>query len=236
MILSYPDAGQWQPLVDEFFHSETGRDLLSFLRQRKAAGIDILPEDPFRALRLTPPQSVRVVILGQDPYHGPGQANGLAFAVGNGVKIPPSLRNIYKELSREFDRPAPLSGDLSSWAEQGVLLLNAVLTVEAGNAGSHAKKGWEVLTDQILVKTASLPGSRVYLLWGGWAQKKELLITTNSHDPYLILKANHPSPLSALRPPIPFIGCGHFRLANDWLCEHGHNPINWFSPSDPSLL
>lgn len=230
MIFSYPDAGKWHGTVDAFFRSVQGMHLQSFLEQRKAAGMEILPCDPFRALRLTAPESVKVVILGQDPYHGPGQANGLAFSVGNAVKIPPSLRNIYKELSQEFDRPAPLTGDLSSWAQQGVLLLNSVLTVEQGRAGSHAKKGWEALTDQILVQTACLTGTRVYVLWGGWAQKKEELIKVNSHSPYLILKSNHPSPLSALRPPVPFIGCGHFRLANEWLRRHGQSPIDWFSP------
>ena len=229
-------AGQWQPLVDEFFASAAGVALQSFLAQRKAAGAAILPPDPFRALRLTNPGDVRVVILGQDPYHGVGQANGLAFAVAPNVRIPPSLRNIYKELSREYGRPAPATGDLSSWAAQGVLLLNAVLTVEEGQAGAHARRGWEILTDRILAAAARESAPHAFLLWGGWAQKKRPLIEGQAAGPQLILQSNHPSPLSALRPPEPFTGCGHFQRVNDWLTAQGVVPVDWFSPQSDTLF
>jgi uracil-DNA glycosylase len=167
---------------------------------------------------------VHAVILGQDPYHGPGQAEGLAFSVPAGVKLPPSLRNIFKE--RNCDDPAamPTSGSLLPWAQRGVLLLNAVLTVEDGAPGSHAKKGWELLTDALLAQVAATSSPCAYLLWGAHAQAKAKLIeetsTANDRDA-LLLQANHPSPLSASRPPVPFLGCGHFRVAREWLAARG---------------
>jgi uracil-DNA glycosylase len=162
---------------------------------------------------------VHAVILGQDPYHGPGQAEGLAFSVAEGVKLPPSLRNIFKELGCQ-----PATGSLGDWARRGVLLLNASLTVEQGLPGSHAKKGWEELTDALLAEVARHASPCVYMLWGAHAQAKGPLIeqTAAAHGrEVLVLQANHPSPLSAARPPVPFLGCGHFREASAWLQARG---------------
>ena len=185
-------------------------------------------ENIFAAFRACPVSAVRVVILGQDPYHGPGQAQGLAFHVAANCRIPPSLRNIHKELLRDLHITAPATGELFGWAEQGVLLLNAVLTVEEGKPASHAKKGWEVLTDRLLAALAEDKSPKVFMLWGNYAQSKEPLIKSFSSD-HLILKANHPSPLSALRAPVPFIGCGHFSAANRWLVTQKCSPIDWSS-------
>jgi uracil-DNA glycosylase len=218
-------AEGWAPVVDGFLSSQTGQQLAAFIQQRLAAGAVIYPPKPLRALELTPVASVRAVILGQDPYHGPGQAEGLAFSVPPGVKLPPSLRNIYKELRCAPDEPLPESGSLVEWARCGVLLLNASLTVEEGQPGSHARKGWEVLTDALLTKVAATASPCAYLLWGAHAQAKAGLIeeTARRHArEALILQANHPSPLSASRPPVPFLGCGHFAVARDWLAARGH--------------
>lgn len=190
----------------------------------------VYPPEPFRALALTPLDQVRVVILGQDPYHGAGQAEGLAFSVAPGVRIPPSLRNIFKELVRDgcLDQ-APASGSLSAWAERGVLLLNSSLTVEDGLPASHAKQGWEALTDAVLAAVAAHAPACVYLLWGAHAQAKAPLVeqtaAAHGHEA-LVLMANHPSPLSALRPPVPFIGCSHFSTAQYWLAGRGRH-IDW---------
>ena len=211
------DAG-WQVIVDAFFADERGRALLDFLRVRLEAGAAIFPPQPLRALELTPREAVRVVILGQDPYHGRGQAEGLAFSVAQGLAVPPSLRNIFKELGTSGAAAQavfpPTDGSLLSWARGGVLLLNTCLTVEEGQAASHAKRGWEALTDAI-IRAVSL-GSRpvVFMLWGAHAQSKQGLIDGRRH---LVLSANHPSPLSASRPPVPFFACGHFRQAAAWL-------------------
>jgi uracil-DNA glycosylase len=216
----WPVAEGWRGVVDEFLASPTGQKLGAFLQERLAAGAVIYPPRPFRALELTPLGRVHAVVLGQDPYHGPGQAEGLAFSVREGVKFPPSLRNIFKELGVQ-----PLTGSLMSWAERGILLLNASLTVEQGAAGSHARKGWEQLTDALLAHVAANASPCVYLLWGAHAQAKAGLIgeTARRHGrEALILQANHPSPLSASRPPVPFLGCGHFREADRWLAERGH--------------
>ena len=161
---------------------------------------------------------------GQDPYHGPGQAEGLAFSVAPGVKLPPSLRNIFKERERDLNLPMPSHGSLRSWARQGILLLNTSLTVENGEPASHARKGWEVLTDGLLAEVAATATPCVYLLWGAHAQAKAGLIhehATRSGREFVVLQANHPSPLSALRPPFPFIGCGHFGQASRWLAQRG---------------
>ena len=174
-----------------------------------------------RALELTPPEDIRVVVLGQDPYHGRGQAEGLAFSVAPGVKQPPSLRNIFKEIQRDLGTPPPKyplpGGSLVAWAKDGVLLLNTCLTVEEGVPASHAAKGWEVLTDALIQKVSDGACPVVFMLWGAHAQSKRLLIDAERHK---ILLANHPSPLSALRPPLPFIGCGHFSAARKWREAH----------------
>ena len=214
-------ATGWQMLVSDFFSSAVGRQLVGFLQQRLLAGACIFPPQPLRALALTPPESVRVVILGQDPYHGRGQAEGLAFSVAPGVPLPPSLRNIFKELQRDLGTPPPPfpkpGGSLGAWARQGVLLLNTCLTVEEGQPASHAGKGWEVLTDAVIREVSGSAEHVVFMLWGSHAQSKRSLIDATRH---LVLCANHPSPLSALRPPIPFIGCGHFSQARDWRDRH----------------
>ena len=222
----WPVAPGWQPLVDRFFASAAGQQLLAFLQARLDAGAVIFPPQPLRALQLTPPEAVRVVILGQDPYHGAGQAHGLAFSVAPGVRVPPSLRNIFKEIERDVGSappalPPPLppsGGSLEAWAQQGVLLLNTCLTVEEGQPASHAGQGWELLTDAVLRHVAErAPGAQpvVFMLWGAHAQAKRALIPTDRG--HLVLCANHPSPLSALRAPLPFIGCGHFGQAQAFL-------------------
>lgn len=217
-------APGWDPVVHGFFASEAGRALSAFLRERLASGAVIYPPRPLRALEITSLEGVHAVVLGQDPYHGPGQAEGLAFSVPQGVKLPPSLRNIFKEL--HCDRPGalPASGSLRHWAEHGVLLLNTVLTVEDGQPGSHMRRGWEALTDAVLEAVASRASPCVYLLWGAHAQAKAPLVraAADRHGrEALLLQANHPSPLSAGRPPVPFLGCGHFAQARAWLAERG---------------
>jgi len=213
----WPVAPGWKPLVDGFFAGPAGRSLLRFLQDRLDAGAVVFPPQPLRALELTPPEQVRVVILGQDPYHGRGQAEGLAFSVAPGVPLPPSLRNIFKELERDLGTPPPPfphpGGSLVQWATHGVLLLNACLTVEESQPASHAGRGWEVLTDEIIRYVAGLSRPLVFMLWGAHAQGKRALIDRGRHK---VLVANHPSPLSALRPPMPFIGCGHFGQARAW--------------------
>jgi len=217
----WPVAAGWQALVDRFFESAVGQQLLGFLQQRLDAGAVVYPPQPLRALALTPPDAVRVVILGQDPYHGRGQAEGLAFSVAPGVPLPPSLRNIFKELQRDLGTPPPRfpspGGSLAGWARQGVLLLNTCLTVEEGQPASHAGKGWEVLTDAVIREVSRCDATVVFMLWGNHAQGKRALIDASRH---LVLCANHPSPLSALRPPVPFIGCGHFSQARAWRDQH----------------
>lgn len=210
----WPVAPGWQPLVDQFFASPAGVQLLAFLQQRLDAGASIFPPTPLRALECTPPDGVRLVVLGQDPYHGRGQSHGLAFSVPPGVRVPPSLRNIFKEIERDVGTPPPAfpmpGGCLQSWAEHGALLLNTVLTVEEAQPGSHAKRGWEQLTDALIRHVVAQAQPAVFMLWGAHAQAKHVLIDAPQH---LVLVANHPSPLSALRPPLPFIGCGHFGQA-----------------------
>ncbi|MES2402387.1 MAG: uracil-DNA glycosylase [Pseudomonadota bacterium] len=215
--LDWPVAPGWQGLTDEFFTSAVGLKLLDFLARRLDDGAVIFPPRPLRALELTPPEQVRVVILGQDPYHGRGQAEGLAFSVAPGVPLPPSLRNIFKELQRDLGTlppqfPTP-GGSLVNWATHGVLLLNTCLTVEEGQPASHAGKGWEVLTDAIIRKVSEGDHRVLFMLWGAHAKSKRSLIDLQLHK---VLVANHPSPLSAMRPPLPFIGCGHFSEAKAW--------------------
>ncbi len=193
---------------------------------RLAQGAVVYPATPFRALHGLAPSDVRVVILGQDPYHGPGQAQGLAFSVPDDCKRPPSLRNIFNEIARDYpDLSVPAGNDLSPWADQGVLLLNTALTVEDGQPASHAKRGWETVTGALIAHVARDPSPKVFMLWGAHAQAKRLLLPPDSG--HLVLMSNHPSPLSARRPPVPFLGCGHFRATNTWLQNQGKNPIDW---------
>jgi uracil-DNA glycosylase len=217
----------WQSVVCAWQHSAAGQSLIGYVDARVASGCTVYPDQPLYALELTQLAQVKVVILGQDPYHGPGQAHGLAFSVPPGQRMPPSLRNIMSELERELGARRSCT-DLSTWAEQGVLLLNTVLTVEDGQPASHAKRGWELLTQAVLQAVAARGQACAYLLWGAHAQQFEALIrqTPGSAHP-LILKANHPSPLSARRPPIPFLGCGHFGQVCTYLSAHHQTPINW---------
>jgi len=214
----------WQPLLERFWRDDVGQNLLRFLEQRLAAQAHIYPPQPLRALDRVDPGAVRVVILGQDPYHGAGQAEGLAFSVAPGVRPPPSLRNIFKELQRDLGTPAPASGSLMRWADQGVLLLNTCLTVEDGQPAAHAGRGWEALTDALIRHCSEADAPKAFLLWGAHAQKKAALIDAHRHA---IFCANHPSPLSASRGPVPFLGCGHFGAVNRWLTAAGASPLTW---------
>jgi uracil-DNA glycosylase len=218
----------WQPVVADFMASCVGMALAERLKQALSKGKTIYPAEPLRALQLTPLRKVRVVILGQDPYHGPGQAQGLAFSVAPGVRVPPSLRNIFKELEKNLGVAQPINGSLLHWAQQGVLLLNTSLTVEDGQAASHAQWGWASLTDALIVAVAQKVEPVVFMLWGAHAQsKKPLIDAAAGASRHLILRANHPSPLSALRPPQPFVGCGHFLQANQFMESHHAKPIQW---------
>lgn len=213
----------WKDLLAGEFASPYMQQLKGFLQTEKQAGKIIFPKgaEYFRALDLTPPEEVRVVILGQDPYHGDGQAHGLCFSVREGVRIPPSLVNIYKELQDDLGIPPAPHGFLESWAQQGVLLLNSVLTVQRGLAASHQGRGWERFTDAIIRAVNELPQPVVFMLWGSYAQKKAAFVDQSKH---LVLKAPHPSPLSAHR---GFLGCKHFSQANDFLKAHGRGEIDW---------
>lgn len=225
---AWPVAPGWRAQVDAFFQSPVGADLLAHLRQRLQAGAVIFPPQPLRALELTPPEDVRLVILGQDPYHGRGQAEGLAFSVAPGVPLPPSLRNIFKERQRDLGQPFPAApipgGSLAAWAKNGALLLNTCLTVEEGQAHSHRGRGWEVLTDAIIARVSQGRQRVVFMLWGAPAQAKRALVDETRH---LVLCANHPSPLSALRPPVPFLGCSHFSQVQAWCKAQGLAPLAW---------
>ena len=225
----WPVAPDWQPLVTRFFASPAGLGLGQHLTERLAAGAVVYPPQPLRALELTPLARVRVVILGQDPYHGPGQAEGLAFSVAPGVKVPPSLRNIYQELARDLAPwAAPADGSLLAWARQGVLLLNTCLSVEDGEPASHAGYGWEVLTDKIVRAVVERAEPAVFMLWGAHAQKVAVAAGLSAQGTHhLVLSANHPSPLSARRPPVPFLGCGHFGRAQVFLREQGLGELLW---------
>jgi len=217
----------WLDQLQDQFSQAYMQQLREFLLVRKQHRAIIYPPGPqiFSALDSTPFEQVRVVILGQDPYHGPGQAHGLCFSVLPGVRTPPSLVNIYREIQSDLGMPLPAHGNLQSWADQGVLLLNAVLTVERGQAGSHQGKGWETFTDAIVLSLTDKREGLVFMLWGSYAQKKGAVIDAKKH---LVLKAPHPSPLSAHR---GFLGCKHFSLANDYLLQHQNTPIDWSVPS-----
>ncbi len=218
----WPVDPSWESVKNAFFRSAQGQDLSSRLQRRLDEGAVIFPPEPLRALFLTALNDVRVVILGQDPYHGRGQAEGLAFSVAQGVAIPPSLRNIFKELMREGaavqERFPVTAGSLLPWAQRGVLLLNTCLTVEESQPASHSKWGWELFTDLLIREVSKQSTGSVFLLWGAHAQSKQGLIDTQRH---LVQVANHPSPLSAVRPPAPFIGSGHFGRAERWLSQGG---------------
>lgn len=213
----------WLQHLAPEFDKEYMRELRAFLLAEKSQRKVVFPpgERIFAALDHTPFDHVKVVILGQDPYHGPGQAHGLCFSVPQGVAIPPSLQNIYKELHNDIGMPIPKHGNLESWARQGVLLLNAVLTVQSGMANSHQGKGWELFTDAVIRALNEQREHLVFLLWGSYAQKKGAMIDRTRH---LVLQAPHPSPLSAHR---GFLGCRHFSQANAYLKQHGLGEIDW---------
>ncbi len=215
----------WKPLLDAWAVSAAGRATVSAVDARVAAGATVYPAQVFRAFELTPPGDVQVVVLGQDPYHGPGQAEGLSFSVPAGVRLPPSLRNIFKEQQRDLGLPIPAQGSLVPWARQGVLLLNTSLTVEDGQAASHARVGWQALTDAVIKSLVEDNAPKVFLLWGAHAQG--LLPPARRREPHRVLESNHPSPLSALRPPVPFIGCGHFGATNRFLAQAGKPGVDW---------
>ena len=213
----------WKAVLADEFASAYFARLAAFVKDAYAKGVVYPPgKYIFEAFNRTPFDRVKVVILGQDPYHEPNQAHGLCFSVRSGVQVPPSLVNIYKELENEYGTPfLNRDGDLSHWADQGVLLLNATLTVAAGNAGSHQGKGWEMFTDAVVARLAERREHLVFLLWGSYARRKGAFINRQRH---LVLEAPHPSPLSAHR---GFFGCGHFRKANEYLASNGIAPISW---------
>ena len=215
-------ASDWKALLAEEFDKPYFEELTAFVREEYASR-RIYPRGSniFRAFDKCPFERLKVVIIGQDPYHGPGQANGLCFSVGDGVPFPPSLRNIFQEVSTDIGTPIPASGNLDRWAEQGVLLLNAVLTVREHEAASHAGRGWEQFTDAVVRAIATHKEGVVYLLWGSYAQRKGAIADPARN---CILKAVHPSPLSAYR---GFLGCRHFSQANNYLITQGKEPINW---------
>lgn len=213
----------WLDRLEGEFDQPYMAELKSFLNHEKEKGKVIYPKgsEIFNAMNMTAFDDVKVVIIGQDPYHGEDQAHGLSFSVQKGIKIPPSLKNMYKEIEAEFGVKMPSHGNLTGWAEQGVLLLNATLTVEAAKAGSHQKKGWEKFTDAIIRSINEEREHVVFILWGSYAQKKGEIIDRKKH---LVLEGPHPSPLSAHR---GFFGCGHFKKTNEYLEKHGEKPIDW---------
>jgi uracil-DNA glycosylase len=214
----------WLEHLGQEFEKPYMKSLKSFLLEEKQKGFTVYPKggDIFNAFNHTPFEQVKVVLLGQDPYHGTGQAHGLSFSVQKGMVVPPSLKNMYKELAAEFpDFKTPTHGNLTSWADQGVLLLNATLTVRAHEAGSHQKRGWEIFTDQVIIELSKQRKGLIFLLWGRYAQQKEGLIDQQKHH---ILKAAHPSPFSAYN---GFFGSGHFAKTNELLIKQGLAPIDW---------
>lgn len=223
MALNLPDS--WQQHLAAEFDQPYMQQLKAFLAEELAAGKQTYPpaSQVFNAFNHCALEKTKVLILGQDPYHGPGQAHGLSFSVPRGVRTPPSLVNIYKELNSDLGMPIPDHGNLESWAEQGVFLLNSVLTVSAGQAASHQKKGWEKFTDQVIHQLNDKAEHVVFMLWGSYAQKKASFVDQSKH---LVLTSVHPSPLSAYR---GFLGCKHFSQANTWLVKNGLEPINWAS-------
>ncbi|WP_298716721.1 uracil-DNA glycosylase [Chitinophaga sp.] len=213
----------WKEALKEEFQKSYFEQIVMFLKHEKALGKTIYPvgNNIFNAFEKTPFDKVKVVILGQDPYHGPGQAHGLCFSVQKGVKPPPSLVNIYKEMNKDLGMPIPQTGDLTPWAESGVLLLNAFLTVRDGEPASHSKIGWESFTDAVIRKISNEKEGVIFMLWGRFAQDKQVLIDATKHH---VLKAAHPSPFSADK---GFFGCRHFSKANELLVRQGQEPVNW---------
>ena len=213
----------WKKELSEEFGKPYFQKIVSFLKEEKKAGKIIYPPGKliFNAFQCTPLSKVKVVIMGQDPYHNAGQAHGLSFSVPDGVKPPPSLLNIFKEIHDDLGIPFPATGNLEKWARQGVLLLNASLTVEANQPMSHSQLGWHIFTDEVIRHISMTRENIVFMLWGRFAQNKENLIDSTRHK---ILKAAHPSPLSAYN---GFLGCRHFSQANNWLSEHRVSPIDW---------
>ena len=213
----------WKDVLSGEFEKEYFRKLTDFVRGEYKSGKTIYPkpQNIFNAFNLCPLSDVKVVIIGQDPYHEPGQAHGLCFSVNDGVPFPPSLRNIFVEIQNDLGKPIPATGNLTRWAQQGVLLLNATLTVRAHQAGSHQKRGWETFTDAVIKTLSDKRENLVFILWGSYAQRKGQFIDRRRN---LVLTAVHPSPLSAFR---GFIGCGHFSQANNYLMQHGLPPIDW---------
>lgn len=213
----------WKEELKEEFDKPYFEKIVHFLKEQKKAGKIIYPpgKQIFNAFNTTPFKNVKVVIIGQDPYHNPGQAHGLCFSVADGVAPPPSLNNIFKEINADLDIPIPRTGNLEKWAEQGVLLLNASLTVEENKPMSHSELGWNVFTDEAIRHISAHKEHVVFMLWGRFAQNKAVLIDQTKH---LVLKAAHPSPLSAHN---GFMGCRHFSKANNWLREQGEKPIDW---------
>ena len=221
----------WKARVGDYLLRPEMRALSAFLRERAAAGARIFPpaRNIFAAFDATPFDRVKVVVLGQDPYHGPGQAHGLCFSVQPDVPVPPSLLNMYKEIERDLGLPRPDHGYLMPWARQGVLLLNAVLTVEQGKAGAHQGRGWEEFTDHVVEVLDREREGLVFMLWGSYAQKKGRIVDARRHR---VLRTTHPSPLSAHR---GFLGSGHFSAANDYLQRRGAAPIDWSLPPRAEL-
>jgi len=217
----------WLQKLESEFQKPYMRDLRGFLKIQKEQKRNVYPQGDefFAALNLTPLDKVKVVVIGQDPYHGPGQAHGLSFSVRNGVRFPPSLLNIFKELKNDLGMPMPKTGDLTPWAQQGVLLLNAVLTVEEGKAAAHQGKGWELFTDQVIATLNENRKNIVYVLWGSYAQKKAAFVDRKNN---LVIESAHPSPLSAHR---GFLGSKPFSRINAYLREHGIKEIDWSLPS-----
>jgi len=225
-------SGDWRALLQDFADSAAGLALCKAVDTRvavaKVSGVQVYPPDPFLALKLTPLHRVRVLVLGQDPYHGAGQAEGLAFSVAEGTAWPPSLRNVLTEWHRDLLLGLPQSGSLRPWAQQGVLLLNTSLTVEEGLAGSHSKLGWQTLTSRMVAAVLASVQPTVLLLWGAHAQGVVAgLGAANSGSQHALLTCNHPSPLSARRGPVPFVGCGHFGQASRFLTAAGRGPLDW---------
>lgn len=213
----------WKEVLTPLFEKDYFHQITAHIKTEKALKRTIYPKGSqiFNAFNLTPFDKVKVVILGQDPYHNPEQAMGLSFSVPNNIKIPPSLANIYKELNKDIGMPIPLTGDLTNWAKQGVLLLNSVLTVRANEPGSHSKIGWTHFTDEVIKILSNKKSRLVFILWGNFAIQKQILIDATKHK---ILKAPHPSPLSAYN---GFFGCKHFSATNEYLVQHNNNPIDW---------
>ncbi len=221
--VKFPES--WRPFIQEEFDKPYFNQLVDFIKKAKADGKTIYPPGSliFNAFRQTPFDQMKLVIIGQDPYHNPGEAMGLSFSVPRGKRIPPSLANIFKELYHDLDIPISTHGDLTSWARQGVLLLNAILTVERNTAGAHRNKGWETFTDAVIQSISKNKAHVVFMLWGNFAKSKKHLINPNKH---LILESPHPSPLARGG----FFNNHHFSRANTWLISHGIKPVNWEIP------